>query len=119
MSNEAPKGLSFPTKAIGEKIVPENGHAPENTRPSSGEAELLHGTKITKRAIGRLRGSKRLEMEPREFKRSSCEKGGHHWLIESPKGETSEGCCKGCGAKRTFRNWVDESESFTENQGQF
>ena len=29
----------------------------------------------------------------------------HHWLIESPDGETSEGVCKLCGATRRFANY--------------
>ena len=28
----------------------------------------------------------------------------HHWLIEPAAGPTSEGCCRFCGAVRTFRN---------------
>ncbi len=28
----------------------------------------------------------------------------HHWLIEMPHGEYSEGQCKLCGATRQFRN---------------
>lgn len=28
----------------------------------------------------------------------------HHWLIETPSGETSEGMCKHCGAVRRFFN---------------
>jgi len=29
----------------------------------------------------------------------------HHWLIESPSGESSEGVCKLCGARRRFSNY--------------
>jgi hypothetical protein len=28
----------------------------------------------------------------------------HHWLIEPPKGPTSTGVCKLCGARREFDN---------------
>lgn len=41
----------------------------------------------------------------------------HHWLIESPRGATSKGRCKFCGAEREFRNsasdniWEDDSIS--------
>ena len=28
----------------------------------------------------------------------------HHWLIEAPKGRTSRGRCRRCGAERTFPN---------------
>jgi len=32
----------------------------------------------------------------------------HHWVIESPKGPTSKGVCKYCGAEREFLNyWAD------------
>jgi hypothetical protein len=32
----------------------------------------------------------------------------HHWIIESPKGPTSGGVCKYCGAEREFLNyWSD------------
>ncbi len=29
----------------------------------------------------------------------------HHWLIESPDGETSRGVCRICGASRQFANY--------------
>lgn len=32
----------------------------------------------------------------------------HHWLIEEARGLTSEGQCRKCGARRTFRNWPNE-----------
>src|SRR3989337_4407616 len=41
----------------------------------------------------------------------------HHWLIETPRGTTSKGRCKRCGAEREFRNsasdyvWEDDSGS--------
>lgn len=28
----------------------------------------------------------------------------HHWLIEPPRGPTSEGRCKNCGEERAFYN---------------
>ena len=28
----------------------------------------------------------------------------HHWIIDSPAGETSLGVCKHCGTSREFRN---------------
>ena len=32
----------------------------------------------------------------------------HYWIIESPKGPTSKGVCKYCGAEREFLNyWGD------------
>ncbi len=41
----------------------------------------------------------------------------HHWIIESPNGETSAGICKRCGAKRHFRNSYEDyawdPDSFT------
>lgn len=30
----------------------------------------------------------------------------HHWIIESPKGPTSRGICRFCGAKSEFNNYV-------------
>ncbi len=41
----------------------------------------------------------------------------HHWIIETPQGSVSHGCCKRCGEEREFRNsasdhlWEDESGS--------
>jgi hypothetical protein len=29
----------------------------------------------------------------------------HHWQIETPNGETSEGVCKRCGKTRAFLNY--------------
>lgn len=31
----------------------------------------------------------------------------HHWLIETPRGATSKGVCKLCGAAKEFRNSAD------------
>lgn len=28
----------------------------------------------------------------------------HHWLIEAPAGETSQGVCKHCGDAKAFKN---------------
>lgn len=28
----------------------------------------------------------------------------HHWMIDSPSGETSRGRCKKCGSERDFQN---------------
>lgn len=32
----------------------------------------------------------------------------HHWIIMTPNGPTSEGCCKGCGEMREFKNWLEK-----------
>lgn len=29
----------------------------------------------------------------------------HHWQIDTPNGETSDACCKICGATRSFANY--------------
>ena len=31
----------------------------------------------------------------------------HHWLLESPDGETSKGTCKLCGTEQSFYNSPD------------
>lgn len=36
----------------------------------------------------------------------------HHWLIEPPKGPTSQGVCRLCGEERAFQNYYAPS-----NQG--
>lgn len=47
----------------------------------------------------------------------------HHWIIESPRGVTSKGRCKLCGAEREFRNsandnlWEDDSLSSLSRWG--
>lgn len=33
---------------------------------------------------------------------NSC---AHHWQIDTPNGETSDACCKTCGATRSFANY--------------
>jgi hypothetical protein len=38
----------------------------------------------------------------------------HHWRIETPRGATSQGVCKVCGATKEFRNSV---ESYWDNDG--
>jgi len=30
----------------------------------------------------------------------------HYWVIESPRGATSRGMCKFCGAKKEFQNYL-------------
>lgn len=37
----------------------------------------------------------------------------HHWIIETPDGPKSSGCCKGCGDTKEFKNWPDEMDKFT------
>ena len=32
----------------------------------------------------------------------------HHWVIETPKGPTSKGVCKLCGAEKEFQNFMPE-----------
>lgn len=52
--------------------------------------------------------------------RDKCQ---HYWIIESPRGQTSRGVCKICGAERQFYNsWPffpmgrpDESRTGTES----
>jgi hypothetical protein len=34
----------------------------------------------------------------------------HHWIIESPKGPTSWGICKYCGAIKEFMNYLPFSQ---------
>lgn len=33
----------------------------------------------------------------------------HYWIIESPKGPTSKGVCKFCGAEKEFQNFLPDS----------
>ena len=35
----------------------------------------------------------------------------HHWIVESPSGETSKAKCKRCGEVRAFKNWPEVSTS--------
>jgi hypothetical protein len=47
-----------------------------------------------------------------ETQRSIAEdKCSHHWLIEPPKGPTSMGVCKLCGAKKEFNNQLKARDS--------
>ena len=34
----------------------------------------------------------------------------HHWIIESPKGSTSKGVCKKCGAEKEFQNYISKKK---------
>ena len=44
----------------------------------------------------------------------------HHWIIDSPRGPTSKGVCKFCGAQNEFDNyasypsWLDTKVRFPE-----
>lgn len=31
----------------------------------------------------------------------------HRWVIETPKGQYSDGKCRLCGEERQFKNWAD------------
>jgi hypothetical protein len=33
----------------------------------------------------------------------------HYWVIDSPRGPTSGGICKFCGARKEFDNWGPDS----------
>lgn len=33
----------------------------------------------------------------------------HYWIIDSPKGPTSRGVCKLCGAEKEFQNFMSDS----------
>lgn len=42
----------------------------------------------------------------------------HHWRIERPQGEFSEGVCLSCGATREFRNSApDETATYSKQNG--
>jgi hypothetical protein len=41
----------------------------------------------------------------------------HHWLIDEPDGPVSRGHCKGCGAVKAFRNWIEEIDYINNDQG--
>lgn len=43
----------------------------------------------------------------------------HHWLIEAPNGETSEGRCKICGATREFINGQMKVTRQASSMGRF
>jgi len=36
---------------------------------------------------------------------ASSDECAHHWMIETPNGETSQARCKRCGANRDFLNY--------------
>ena len=36
---------------------------------------------------------------------SAIDECAHHWMIETPNGETSEGHCKRCGQSKAFLNY--------------
>ncbi len=42
----------------------------------------------------------------------------HHWQIETPAGETSEGTCKLCGATRSFLNYTHHQAMAPTRRGQ-
>ena len=58
-------------------------------------------------------------IESTEVLESDC---NHHWVIESPNGPTSRGCCRACGEIREFKNSVQitswESEGNHQNRNQ-
>ena len=43
-----------------------------------------------------------LATAPSDIQSDEC---AHHWMIDTPNGETSEGHCKSCGKKREFLNY--------------
>jgi hypothetical protein len=32
----------------------------------------------------------------------------HHWIIETPNGPISHGCCEECGQNRDFKNFLED-----------
>ncbi len=59
-------------------------------------------------------------IESPEVVESNCH---HHWVIESPNGPTSRGCCRTCGEIREFKNsiqitsWESEGSHLHRSQG--
>lgn len=40
----------------------------------------------------------------------------HHWVIEEAAGPLSGGRCKTCGAVKTFKNWLADSDFITNEE---
>ncbi len=40
----------------------------------------------------------------------------HHWLIEEAQGPLSVGRCKRCGATRSFKNWLEDTDFITNEE---
>jgi len=52
-----------------------------------------------------LAEQKRAELAPAQSDVSSDDGCAHHWMIDTPNGESSEGHCKRCGKSRAFLNY--------------
>lgn len=42
----------------------------------------------------------------------------HHWKIEEPNGQVSQGVCKVCGETREFNNWLSDGDFTTNTERQ-
>ena len=40
----------------------------------------------------------------------------HHWLIEEASGPVSQGYCKRCGATKSFKNWLEDTDFITNEE---
>lgn len=40
----------------------------------------------------------------------------HHWRIDEAQGPRSEGVCRLCGARRNFKNWLEDSDFITNEE---
>lgn len=54
-------------------------------------------------------------METNELTTQAPASHAHHWIIEEASGPLSNGRCRSCGAGKTFKNWLADSD-FTTNE---
>lgn len=40
----------------------------------------------------------------------------HHWRIEEANGPESQGVCKDCGAQKSFKNWLADTDFITNTE---
>jgi hypothetical protein len=55
-------------------------------------------------------------MTQESYAEAPPEEHAHRWRIEEPSGSESVGVCSSCGATRSFKNWLAETDFITNEE---
>ena len=84
---------------------------------------IAYGENTMRNVLYKIEPKKAEKSAHRKRKRTDEAHCVHYWVIETPRGPTSTGVCKYCGAEKEFKNyivyspWEDELAKSTDQSG--